>query len=373
MIAADSLITHNYFNRKDMELNYLPIPLRRVVRELVDNHGLKFPFSCETCQFLNNKNIATCEMCESSNPSYSADIASSILERYRELPVDRSASIQRLGRHKKKLIAVLHFIVDHSVTIQDRAVSQARLAFENGADGVMCIIGEQPFSVSEFLSCYRSVRLAFPEKFVGLNFLSSADVVIENLPQVLDADALWMDSGVHGKGVHQPYVSSIQRALKDFKFSGLHFGGFFFKGSNQTLPLSQERLCEFATLARRSFDILTTSGVCTGVPIDRNQLERIAQSVDSKTSLLALASGVDEGNIDSFLPFVDYFLIGSGIEEIATDTRIIAFYQDAGIGLPRNVGCLDPSAITRIATKIHAYNNEDTDTYADDTVTSTVS
>ena len=72
---------------------------------------------------------------------------------------------------------------------------------------------------------------------------------------------------------------------------------------------------------------------------------------------IALASGVDESNIESFLPYGDYFVVGSGIEQDATDPAVREFYLSAGMGRAVSVGHFDPGRIARLAEKIHAYTS----------------
>ena len=54
---------------------------------------------------------------------------------------------------------------------------------------------------------------------------------------------------------------------------------------------------------------------------------------------IALASGVDDKNIESFLPYGDYFMVGS-------DPVVMEYYRAAGLGRAVSVGHLDAHRIT---------------------------
>lgn len=77
---------------------------------------------------------------------------------------------------------------------------------------------------------------------------------------------------------------------------------------------------------------------------------------------IALASGVDDKNIESFLPYGDYFMVGSGIEQDATDPSVMEFYRSAGLGRAVSIGNFDAHRITQLAEKIHSYNFPKSDT-----------
>lgn len=60
-------------------------------------------------------------------------------------------------------------------------------------------------------------------------------------------------------------------------------------------------------------DIITTSGEGTGTPAE---IEKILEmhSASSKIGVpLAIASGIDADNIDTYLPYIDVFLVSTGI------------------------------------------------------------
>lgn len=101
--------------------------------------------------------------------------------------------------------------------------------------------------------------------------------------------------------------------------------------------------------------VVCTSGEGTGraLELDRAKLYR---SVIGEDGLLAVASGVTVENVESYLPVVDIFLVGTGVEELATDPALIEFYRGAGLPPAVNVGTLDPTKVRILAKKIHDFN-----------------
>eukprot|EP01036_Dinobryon_divergens_P031903 gene31903-41393_t len=182
-----------------------------------------------------------------------------------------------------------------------------------------------------------------------------------------DADAIWTDFGVDRSGITQSAVS-LSKSLFSRRWKGLFFGGFFFKGFDQRLPEENTRLAQFVTLANQTMHVCTVSGPGTGQPIAVETLARIYTAVTAGSGRsgsgmpIALASGVDDKNIESFLPYGDYFMVGSGIEQDATDPVVMEFYRSAGLGRAVSIGHFDAHRITQLAEMIHSYNIVKSDT-----------
>ena len=60
-------------------------------------------------------------------------------------------------------------------------------------------------------------------------------------------------------------------------------------------------------------DVVTTSGMATGCAASIDKVEMMRRALGKHP--LALASGVTPENVDSYLPYVDAFLVASGIEQ----------------------------------------------------------
>lgn len=202
----------------------------------------------------------------------------------------------------KKFFPVIHCIDPYTQGGIVHAIANARIAYDNGADGIF-LIGHSIVH-QELFYIYESVRKQFPGLWIGVNFLDVPVTKIHLLKPYLHADinALWFDS-LPNQDHNLP--SSVNL-----------FGGIAFKYINAN-P-NDEELKEKCLKASRSINFATTSGNKTGEPPSVEKLAKIKTFLKGKTPL-ALASGVSAHNVTSFLPFVDAFLVATSIT--ARDTN----------------------------------------------------
>ncbi len=89
------------------------------------------------------------------------------------------------------------------------------------------------------------------------------------------------------------------------------FGGVAFKYIRPIVP--PEHFGEVARLALDcGVDVITTSGPATGEPPAVNKVQAMRHAIGDHA--LAVASGIRPENVSAFLPFVDAFLVATGIE-----------------------------------------------------------
>lgn len=251
----------------------------------------------------------------------------------------------------KHLFAVIHIISETGISLKERTLSQVKIAFNNGADGIFLIPAEVGIGSDDILECYYFVREAFSDKFIGINFMCDPLKISSLIPPSLNA--IWIDKGI-GSTINYHILQKIRTdiiAIKLDRHEILHFGGFFFKGNNQNFPKDNETLTKLADESSKFMDVPTTSGLGTGMSMDINQLYKIHKSMNGKP--LAIASGITCDNILYYLPYINYFIIGSGIEKNSCDSQTIEFYKSAGIENPVEVGFLDGKKIFELAQKIH--------------------
>jgi predicted TIM-barrel enzyme len=63
--------------------------------------------------------------------------------------------------------------------------------------------------------------------------------------------------------------------------------------------------------ATQWMDVITTSGPATGQPASRTRIQEIRRAIGDHP--LAIASGVDERNLDTLFDLVDIYLVSSSI------------------------------------------------------------
>lgn len=208
----------------------------------------------------------------------------------------------------KRFFPVIHCISPLYGGIK-HAQQNSKIAFENGADGVF-LIGHT-MKCGELLAIYQQVRLLYPEKWIGINFLDiPADRDWSRLTLVVrlahGLNGLWMDA--------LPIATAQLEVRKGLEL----FGGVAFKYIDP--GLSGERLQQKCAEASVLVHTVTTSGNETGSPPEVSKLKVMRAAVGPGTRL-ALASGVCAENVRDFLPYVDTFLVASSITVRRNDLR----------------------------------------------------
>lgn len=212
----------------------------------------------------------------------------------------------------KKFYPVIHCIDPFERRGVSHAGINARIATENGADGIF-LIGHG-LSYMDIFRIYEQVRTQFPSLWIGINFLDLAsDKKWSKLSSVAmgcpNINALWVDDIPYEK-LNLP--STIQV-----------FGGVAFKYINPLI--SGKELETSCKIAIRCVDIATTSGNKTGSAPDIAKLEAIKKNLAGEIPL-ALASGISSENVLTFKPTVDIFLVASSICEKKESSRDVADY-----------------------------------------------
>lgn len=206
----------------------------------------------------------------------------------------------------------------------EQSLEQSELAFSSGADGVF-LIDHHGHGPETLVLAYNSVRERFPEQFIGLNFLGVPDpvdvyTVTERLKRggaINKApDALWVDDARGDITSFDDPVSRLEvlaqnRSESDFLKNIKFFGGTAFK---YTIDYTDDPV-EAAVQANQNehfIDVITTSGEGTGKAASLEKIRSMKAAIGNNA--LALASGVDANNINSYKPYVDYVLVSTSVE-----------------------------------------------------------
>ena len=205
---------------------------------------------------------------------------------------------------EKKFYPVIHCVDPYTEGGIGHALVNASTAKANGADGVF-LIGHNHLSFTDLSYIYEHTRKHFPDLWIGINFLDISvndPLLVQAVNRCAGLNALWTD-GLPNVKLKLP--ESIQI-----------FGGVAFKYMNPNptdddLTLSCRRASKFV-------DVATTSGDRTGFPPEITKLEKIRGRLDDNTKL-AIASGITEGNVTSFFPTTDIFLVASSISKADKD------------------------------------------------------
>lgn len=209
----------------------------------------------------------------------------------------------RFGSPGPVVLPVIH-VLETERTLRNIDVARA-----NGAAG--CFLINHDFGVPPFLEILRAVRAARPDTWLGVNFLAVTGR--EAFPQLaaLEAegcriDAYWADDArIDERTNEQVEASEILAARSGW--NGLYFGGTAFKKQR---PVDAADFGTAAKIACDWMDVVTTSGLATGVEADDSKIATFRAAMGDAP--LALASGITPDNAHRYAE-VDAFMVATGI------------------------------------------------------------
>jgi len=235
--------------------------------------------------------------------------------------------IQHVFGVPRVLLPVIHPISEIA------ALRSIDVASEAGCPGVFLI--NQGMASGDVLAFLVQARARWPHLWLGVNLLGhSPQGALRRALRDAEGrlDGLWSDqAGIDEYAKVQREAGLFVEVREQLGWQGLYFGGVAFKGQP---PVADEDLCSVATLAEVLMDVVCTSGPGTGVAAPPSKVQAMRGCL-SPEGCLALASGVTEENVGDYLPFVDAFLVGTGIE--------------------RSLGVLDAGKVARLQTRVATY------------------
>jgi len=204
------------------------------------------------------------------------------------------------------LLPVVH-PVDRDTAL--RSIDVVRAA---GCKGLFLI--NQGMSSREVLQLVRDVRARDPELWIGVNLLDhrAPDALSDALDQCDGRiDGIWADNAhIDEHSAAQPRAEEFVATRRARNWNGLYFGGVAFKYQRDVASADLPRS---AAVAARYMDVVCTSGPGTGQAADVDKVCAMREGLGD--GALALASGVTPENVRAYMPYVDAFLVGTGIEE----------------------------------------------------------
>jgi predicted TIM-barrel enzyme len=190
------------------------------------------------------------------------------------------------------------------------ALAAVAVAHEQGVKGVFLI--DQGMTERDVVSLAREVRTLYPALWIGINLLSRtpAEMLTAALTTPGTIDGIWSDNaGIDERVVSQrATVFGTDRRMTGWR--GLYFGGVAFKYQRE---IPTEHLGRVATSAAPYMDVVCTSGPGTGYAADVEKVRALRAGLGDHA--MALASGVTPENVRGYMPYVQAFLVGTGIEK----------------------------------------------------------
>ena len=193
-----------------------------------------------------------------------------------------------------------------------RTQANIEILLDAGAPG--CFLINHDFEKEALIPILKTIRLRFPNLWIGVNFLAvtgkDAFPILGDLAaEGCTIDAYWADDAridEHGDTVEAEEIAKIRQASG---WNGLYFGGTAFKKQR---PVAPGDYGAAAQQAMPLMDVITTSGIATGEEADLGKIEIFRKAIGDRP--LAIASGISPRNANNYSN-VDCFMVATGINE----------------------------------------------------------
>lgn len=220
-----------------------------------------------------------------------------------------------------KIYPVIHF-ASHAL-----AMDQARLALEQGADGVFLISHDgQDKAVlqaaGQLRHAWSSLTTAAGEMpFVGVNLLNTAPLAALEFATQLRLDGLWLDApGVNSHGPARQAKKMAEELVLLPQITVFASVAFKYQPEEPDPPQAAREALALGMLP-------TTSGPATGVAPDLAKTRAMSEAASGK---LAVASGMTAENVSQYAPLLSHILVATGValdEHRIDPQRLTRFIQ----------------------------------------------
>jgi len=265
-------------------------------------------WACPACTFINTQHHNCCEICGTNDSVY--HIVNSG-ESFKQL--DKVARVQKaFGKTSQILLPVLS-----CYTTEQFMKNIGTLLSHSVIDGVWI---ESANCTSDVLhEVIAAFKITYPGRWIGINLIGETFMAVVEFLKKSTPDGIWMDRSYLTDADYQTLPNLILDFFHRSGWTGLYFGGVLFKYVN-TQVADEDKLCQNA---REYMDVLTTSGVGTGIAIDKEKLIKIKSSVGDK-QVVAVASGITAENIDIIKDYCDIYMLRTAIVDKNDDVDIAA-------------------------------------------------
>jgi hypothetical protein len=223
------------------------------------------------------------------------------------------------ARSAHYVLPVIHYLDAQT------AIEQADVAFAAGADGIFLISHHS--SDDDLIMPAMTIKGRYPDKAIGINFLSKKALPALQIVIDLGLDMIWTDTpGVTSKKTTED-ARAIAQILAAPGKKPVFFGSVAFKYQ------AHEQFPGAAAHAASDLGMLaTTSGSGTGSAPEVDKISSMYAAVAAAGKPeLAIASGLTPENIASFAPYATHFLVATGVstdEHHFDPDRLAAFVRE---------------------------------------------
>lgn len=196
----------------------------------------------------------------------------------------------------------------------EQAKRNIETARDGGCPGVFLI--NHDFEKEKLVPIIKEMRAAFPDYWIGVNFLAVTGKFAFPILGALQAegcqvDGYWADDARMDERRaedDQPEADQIDAIRKSSGWDGLYIGGTAFKKQREVDP---SHYAKSARIATKYMDVVVTSGIATGHAADVGKIETFREHCGE--TALGLASGITPENAAQYVDAVDLFMVATGI------------------------------------------------------------
>ena len=179
-----------------------------------------------------------------------------------------------------------------------------------GAPG--CFLINHDFGIDDFLPIIKNVRIKYPSLWLSVNFLAETGKIAFPILSDLSSqgyyiDGYWGDDACIDENGINIEAKKISKIRNDSGWKGLYFGGTAFK-KQKIVP--ENKYGDAARYATEFMDVVTTSGIATGIEADISKIRTFRSSIGD--NVLAIASGITVENAKMY-SIADCFMVATGI------------------------------------------------------------
>jgi len=196
----------------------------------------------------------------------------------------------------------------------DQARKNIEAAQDGGCPGVFLI--NHDFEKEKLVPIIKDMRRAFPDYWIGVNFLAvtgkyAFPILGDLQAEGVRVDGYWADDARMDERRaedDQPEAAEIAAIRQASGWDGLYIGGTAFKKQRDVDPSQYGKSARIAT---QYMDVVVTSGVATGHAADVGKIETFREHCGD--TALGLASGITQQNAAQYADAVDLFMVATGI------------------------------------------------------------
>ncbi|QGX98781.1 adenine phosphoribosyltransferase [Roseovarius faecimaris] len=215
---------------------------------------------------------------------------------------------QSFGTSGPVVLPVIH------VLDAEQTKTNIQSAIDGGCPGVFLI--NHDFEKEKLVPIIKDMRRAFPDVWIGVNFLAvtgkfAFPILGQLQAEGVQVDGYWADDAridERRPEDDQPEAEEIADIRNESGWTGLYIGGTAFKKQREVEPA---QFAKSARIATRYMDVVVTSGVATGHAADVGKIETFRENCGD--TALGLASGITPENAAQYADAVDLFMVATGI------------------------------------------------------------